>query len=965
MRVHRKVPRCIFLVFQRKAVYQTNPNAVFRSKTGFHGAMLVNLAPKNNVLPRLGMSSKEVLDNAECIQLVRLCSDVHLQCRTCIAIVDTKVSWTPSFGISDSTVRSLKKLNALLDSGIVDSLKQLYGLAPDYDFRELRANGIRSFLLLTTRCLASLLTYLRSLNTYSVSTWSGKTERLVCAYIDCFKELHTCINLLCTIPRFCDHGTLFPRSVFTGLPEVGQCDMGPLSSAQVHLEVTDENDQSPSSQARNQEDPELARELMYFKNLQTRFDRIKQEYFYGRCLGFYFCPSAQRILLLLGSFMAGYGNTFNESKQGLSNFVFTIYRSVSSFLSPEERGVLIARLTRSSNVNFCKALWSFAEHPLITGGPNVILPAMSIVHSFELMPRKLRVPFRPEHIPTPLNGNETMKRPQRFVTINYPVAHFGPEPVSVRLLSYRSRPGMEWAQQHLLTSILQSTNLASKPNDLDIPDSQVSDQSPRRSSSSQALGATRTSVPPQSDGLTHPPEPESSTDSSSSSSSSNLSPYLLFHIHGGGFVALKSQSQDIFLRQWAEFLDCPIFSVDYSLAPKAPYPRALEECYFAYCWASLNRTRLGAQPNARIVLCGDSAGGNLVLGLCLRLAYTGIHPLPHGALVAYAPVLVSFTPSPARMLSLMDPLLPIGILSKCLLAYAGVDEKRLNPDPTGPPHDAVDTTSQRTRSSFSGYLWNRFVPRLWSGSPATPDENLQSTSVEQSGGRRFHNRPRDRFSVPVGLSEMCTPIGNGSTPCAQKNDSSVPSNDPSESRSTPRFTLPNSENESSCRAASLGVSLPTQSRLSPSFSLRDDQVMHMKRELPSDLDRVRYISFSQDSFMSPYLASDDLLRQLPPLGIVCSNFDPFLDDCLELAKRASRLGVSVDMRVVDDLPHAFLNFAPLGPEFQYANKVCMNMLKSLFERDPENPCDPSSSSESSSPAGMSKYHSFDEDFVAE
>ncbi|GAA48119.1 hormone-sensitive lipase [Clonorchis sinensis] len=775
-------------------------------------------------------------------------------------IVDTKVSWTPSFGISDSTVRSLKKLNALLDSGIVDSLKQLYGLAPDYDFRELRANGIRSFLLLTTRCLASLLTYLRSLNTYSVSTWSGKTERLVCAYIDCFKELHTCINLLCTIPRFCDHGTLFPRSVFTGLPEVGQCDMGPLSSAQVHLEVTDENDQSPSSQARNQEDPELARELMYFKNLQTRFDRIKQEYFYGRCLGFYFCPSAQRILLLLGSFMAGYGNTFNESKQGLSNFVFTIYRSVSSFLSPEERGVLIARLTRSSNVNFCKALWSFAEHPLITGGPNVILPAMSIVHSFELMPRKLRVPFRPEHIPTPLNGNETMKRPQRFVTINYPVAHFGPEPVSVRLLSYRSRPGMEWAQQHLLTSILHS----------------------------------------------------------SSSSSSNLSPYLLFHIHGGGFVALKSQSQDIFLRQWAEFLDCPIFSVDYSLAPKAPYPRALEECYFAYCWASLNRTRLGAQPNARIVLCGDSAGGNLVLGLCLRLAYTGIHPLPHGALVAYAPVLVSFTPSPARMLSLMDPLLPIGILSKCLLAYAGVDEKRLNPDPTGPPHDAVDTTSQRTRSSFSGYLWNRFVPRLWSGSPATPDENLQSTSVEQSGGRRFHNRPRDRFSVPVGLSEMCTPIGNGSTPCAQKNDSSVPSN-----------------------------------------------VMHMKRELPSDLDRVRYISFSQDSFMSPYLASDDLLRQLPPLGIVCSNFDPFLDDCLELAKRASRLGVSVDMRVVDDLPHAFLNFAPLGPEFQYANKVCMNMLKSLFERDPENPCDPSSSSESSSPAGMSKYHSFDEDFVAE
>ncbi|VDP88196.1 unnamed protein product [Echinostoma caproni] len=78
---------------------------------------------------------------------------------------------------------------------------------------------------------------------------------------------------------------------------------------------------------------------------------------------------------------------------------------------------------------------------------------------------------------------------------------------------------------------------------------------------------------------------------------------------------------------------------------------------------------------------------------------------------------------------------------------------------------------------------------------------------------------------------------------------------------------------------------------------------------------------------------------------MCSTFDPFLDDCLELAKRAYSLNVPIDLRVFEDLPHAFLNFAPLGPEFQHANQVCMHMVKRLFERQltvpqsrPNSPC---------------------------
>ena len=48
---------------------------------------------------------------------------------------------------------------------------------------------------------------------------------------------------------------------------------------------------------------------------------------------------------------------------------------------------------------------------------------------------------------------------------------------------------------------------------------------------------------------------------------------IFFHMHGGGFIAQTSKSHQTYLRQWARHLKIPIFSIDYSLAPQAPYPR--------------------------------------------------------------------------------------------------------------------------------------------------------------------------------------------------------------------------------------------------------------------------------------------------------------------------------------------------------------------------------------------------------
>lgn len=48
-----------------------------------------------------------------------------------------------------------------------------------------------------------------------------------------------------------------------------------------------------------------------------------------------------------------------------------------------------------------------------------------------------------------------------------------------------------------------------------------------------------------------------------------------------------------YLKSWSQDLGVPILSVDYSLAPEAPFPRALEECFYAYCWALRNHHLLG------------------------------------------------------------------------------------------------------------------------------------------------------------------------------------------------------------------------------------------------------------------------------------------------------------------------------------------------------------------------------------
>lgn len=82
------------------------------------------------------------------------------------------------------------------------------------------------------------------------------------------------------------------------------------------------------------------------------------------------------------------------------------------------------------------------------------------------------------------------------------------------------------------------------------------------------------------------------------------SEWFVLHLHGGGFISQTSESHQVYLKSWTLWTDTPILSVDYSLAPEAPYPRAVEEVLQAYVWALNNLSLLGTTAK-RIVFAGS------------------------------------------------------------------------------------------------------------------------------------------------------------------------------------------------------------------------------------------------------------------------------------------------------------------------------------------------------------------------
>jgi acetyl esterase/lipase len=90
----------------------------------------------------------------------------------------------------------------------------------------------------------------------------------------------------------------------------------------------------------------------------------------------------------------------------------------------------------------------------------------------------------------------------------------------------------------------------------------------------------------------------------------------LLNIHGGGYVIGSPEQNDPMNRARAVSLRCPVIATSYRLAPEAPYPAAVEDCYATLCWLHENAAGLGIDP-ARIAVSGESAGGGHAAALAI------------------------------------------------------------------------------------------------------------------------------------------------------------------------------------------------------------------------------------------------------------------------------------------------------------------------------------------------------------
>lgn len=368
---------------------------------------------------------------------------------------------------------------------------------------------------------------------------------------------------------------------------------------------------------------------------------------------------------------------------------------------------------------------------------------------------------------------------------------------------------------------------------------------------------------------------------------------LVMDVPGGGFVAMDPRTNDDKLYAWAGKTGLPILSIDYKKAPEFPYPYALNECYDVY--SSIIATRgtcvgLSGDVVPKIVITGDSAGGNLATATTLMIVESGLAETRHYQGEGSLPV-------------------PAGLI----LIYPGLDMNIGNWMSDEQMSLIKDRKSRRTNKNIIRRKSMQYTmaagtphPSEHEGdeyfspqklSPPIAGENIRALSAPMEPSPEFSTAPPTLLSPPVARKHERRPSGSYQP-----------------------------------------EPLKTRLAMSSMISYFNDRIIspEMMRAMI-----ILYIGphnrpdFSQDYLLSPILAPDSLLALFPKTYFLTGERDPLVDDTVIFAGRLRRAKAAkhlsdqsnnthlrrefderdaVEVALIPGISHGFLQFVGVFPE---------------------------------------------------
>lgn len=383
---------------------------------------------------------------------------------------------------------------------------------------------------------------------------------------------------------------------------------------------------------------------------------------------------------------------------------------------------------------------------------------------------------------------------------------------------------------------------------------------------------------------------------------------VVLDVPGGGYVAMNPRHHEDKLLGWAGRTELPVLSLDYKKAPEYPYPHALNEAYDVYHTLITSHGRcigLSGTVMPRVIITGDSAGGNIAAGTVLMILQFASNneqryhdedelPPPEGLILIYPSLDMNIGNwmSDEQMALIQDR--RTRKRNKNILRRKSEDYYKLTPDT---PHPSDDEDKA-------------FSPKV------APKDNEVTTADDK----------------------LVTPLKR---PTDAELDLASPANIASQST-----TL----------ASSKPKLLKTRLAMSSMISYFNDRILtpEMMRAMI-----ILYVGprsrpdFSTNYLLSPLLAPEAVLARFPKTCFLTGERDPLVDDTVIFAGRLRQakqnlfiqrkeLGLlnskdvfdereHVEVTLIPGISHGFLQFVSIFPEgWKYIFKVA-RWIEEIFD----------------------------------